>query len=93
MIIGLGRKQIGQIQGWTETALNENRLDETRLDQNELDEKQVYLLNLRCGDDSFLLLKTEDQITQFQNNVNNKHPYIKFICERENNRNLAFLDF
>ena len=31
-------------------------------------------------------------MTHFQNYVNNEHPNIKFNCERENNRNLAFLD-
>ena len=34
---------MGRIQGWTKTALDENRLDENRLDENELDEKWVYL--------------------------------------------------
>ena len=40
--------------------------------------------------DSFLLFKGKDQITHFQNYLQNKHTNIKFTCERENNRNLAF---
>ena len=33
----------------------------------------------RYFDDSFLLFKSEDQITHFQNYLNSKHPNIKFI--------------
>ena len=36
--------------------------------------------------------KNEDQIIHFQKYLNNKHANFKFTCERENNRNLAFLD-
>ena len=46
----------------------------------------------RYVDDSFLLFKIEDQVTNFQNYLSNKHPNTKFTCERENNRNLAFSD-
>ena len=46
----------------------------------------------RYVDDSFLLFKSEDQISHFQNYRNNKQPNIKLTCERENNCNLDFVD-
>ena len=45
----------------------------------------------RYVDNSFLLFKSEDEITNFQNYLNDKHPNVKFTCESENNRNLVFL--
>ena len=42
---------------------------------------------------SFLSFKSEDKVIHFKNYLNNKLPNIKITCERENNRNLAFLDF
>ena len=60
-----------------------------------LDECPPYFKPMYCRryvDDSFLFFKSEDQITHFQNYLNNKHPNIKFTCELEKNRNLAFLD-
>ena len=58
--------------------------------QVDIDFKPMYYR--RYVDDSFLMFKSEDQITLFQDYLNNKHPNIKFSCECENNRNLPFLD-
>ena len=54
------------------------------------DFKPMYYI--RYIDDSFLLFKSEDQIINFQNYLNNKYPNIKFTCECENNRNFAYID-
>ena len=61
------------------------------LDECPPDFKPVYYI--RYFDASFLLFKSDDQITHFQIYLNNKHPNIKFTSERENDRNLAFLDY
>ena len=51
------------------------------------------ILNLCITEDMLMIhFKIEDQITNFWNYLNNKHPNNKITCKRENNYNLAFLD-
>ena len=46
----------------------------------------------RYVDDTFLLFKSRDQVENFLNYMNSKHPNIKFTCEYENQNTLSFLD-
>ena len=46
----------------------------------------------RYVDDTFLLFKKEEHVTEFLEFVNSKHQNIKFTVERENNCTLPFLD-
>ena len=46
----------------------------------------------RYVDDTFLIFKSPDDVNQFLDYLNDKHPNIKFTSEIENNRCLPFLD-
>ena len=46
----------------------------------------------RYVDDTFLIFHSENQVHQFLNYLNNKHPKIQFTCEIEENGELPFLD-
>ena len=46
----------------------------------------------RYVDDIFVLLKTENHVNNLLFYLNCKHPNIRFICEIEKDRSLAFLD-
>ena len=52
--------------------------------------KPVYYK--RYVDDTFLLFKDINHISEFLEYLNSKHPNIKFTCEVENNDTLPFLD-
>ena len=46
----------------------------------------------RYVDDTFLVFRHENQIQQFLDYLNSKHPNIKFTCEIEENSQISFLD-
>ena len=46
----------------------------------------------RYVDDTFLLFRTESQIPQFLDYLNNKHQNIRFTSETEENNSISFLD-
>ena len=50
------------------------------------------VLYRRYIDDCFLLFRDESHVELFHSYLNSKHPNIKFTYERENNRELSFLD-
>ena len=46
----------------------------------------------RYVDDIFCLFERQEQVHEFLEYINNKHPNIKFTCEEEMNNRLPFLD-
>lgn len=53
---------------------------------------QGLLFYRRYVDDIFCLFERQDQVHEFLDYINNKHPNIKFTCEEEENNKLPFLD-
>ena len=46
----------------------------------------------RYVDDIFVLFCSPDYLEKFQNYLNSKHRNIRFICEKEQNNSMPFLD-
>ena len=53
---------------------------------------QDLLFYRRYVDDIFCLFKHREQVPEFLEYINSKHPNIKFTCEEEENNKLPFLD-